>query len=463
MSRLLRILPLLLLIVAGAEIALAEGLIPVPEVPNYQIPTSVPPAARSGTLEYLDLAFLLVALSLASYLALVKRSRRGLFALAVISFAWLGVWREGCVCPIGAIQNVSLAVFDASFTVPLAVVAFFALPLVFTLFFGRTFCAAVCPLGAIQEFVAVRPLRVPAWLDHTLGLLAYVYLGAAVVFAATGAAFVICRYDPFVAFFRQSRSANMLIFGGCFLVVGLFVGRPYCRYFCPYGVILGLLSKVSKWHVKIPPEECIQCRLCEEVCPYGAIREPTVDQPAAERRRGRRRLALLLPLLPGLVVMGTWLGTRLKVPLSRMDPTVRLAERVWLEETDQVEGTTEASEAFRDTGRPVQELYRNALKKTGRFGFSSGLLREWWELPLAGKVRRAGLLGPAVGAGGWLGAWVGLVIGLKLIHLSIRRRRTDYQTDRTSCVSCGRCFWYCPNEQARLGLVRDVAPPGQRS
>ena len=38
--------------------------------------------------------------------------------------------------------------------VPLAVVAFFALPLVFALFFGRTFCAAVCPLGAVQELVA---------------------------------------------------------------------------------------------------------------------------------------------------------------------------------------------------------------------------------------------------------------------------------------------------------------------
>ena len=51
-------------------------------------------------------------------------------------------------------------------------------------------------------------------------------------------------------------------------------------------------------------------------------------------------------------------------------------------------------------------------------------------------------------AGAWFGAWVGLVIGVKLIHLSIRRRRTDYMPDRAGCVSCGRCFWYCPGEQA---------------
>ena len=55
------------------------------------------------------------------------------------------------------------------------------------------------------------------------------------------------------------------------------------------------------------------------------------------------------------------------------------------------------------------------------------------------------------------GAWIGLVIGVKLIHLNIRRRRTEYEPDRANCVSCGRCFWYCPNEQVRLGLI-DVAP-----
>ncbi|NIL97025.1 MAG: 4Fe-4S binding protein, partial [Planctomycetales bacterium] len=61
---------------------------------------------------------------------------------------------------------------------------FFLLPLVFTLFFGRTFCAAVCPLGAVQELVSVRHVRVPRWLDQSLGMLAYIYLGAAVILAA---------------------------------------------------------------------------------------------------------------------------------------------------------------------------------------------------------------------------------------------------------------------------------------
>ena len=136
-----------------------------------------------------------------------RRSRRGLFLLGIVSLAWLGFWRKGCICPIGAIQNVTLALFDPTTPCPGRRPALFALPLLFTLFFGRTFCAAVCPLGAVQELVAVRPVNVPAWLDQALGLLAYVYLGAGVTFAATGTAFVICRYDPFVGFFRHSARA----------------------------------------------------------------------------------------------------------------------------------------------------------------------------------------------------------------------------------------------------------------
>ena len=425
----------------GAAVAAAEAefKFPPPEFTEHQLPPTTTPSPREAYLEYLDVAALFVGLLLATYLAIVRRSRKGLFLLSIASLAWFGFWRKGCVCPIGATQNVTLALFDPAYTVPFVVVAFFVLPLIFTLFFGRTFCASVCPLGAVQELVAVRPVQVPAWVDHTLGLLAYVYLGAAVIFAGSGTAFVICRYDPFVGFFRLSATFDMLVLGGCFLVVGLFVGRPYCRYLCPYGAILGLLSKVSKWHVNIPPEDCINCRLCEESCPYGAIRGPTVPPPLETRAADHRRLVLLLLLFPLLVADFALLGRMLDVPLSRLHPTVRLAERIRLEATGQVEGTTDASDAFRNTGikkgpqadgtTPEKRLYRKSIELRRRFALLGTLL----------------------------GGWVGLVVGVKLIHLSIRRRREDYQADRANCVACGRCFWYCPLEQVRLGLIQDVS------
>jgi ferredoxin len=415
----------LLFILAGSGATAVERF-PPPDFSQHALPTTTTPPPRAEGFEYLDLAALVAALGLASYLAIVKRSRRGLLALSIVSLAWLGFWRGGCICPIGSIQNVSLCVFDPGYALPWTVAAVFALPVLATLFFGRTFCAAVCPLGAVQELVALRPVNVPVWLDQSLGLLSYVYLGLGVLFAACGAAFVVCRYDPFVGFFRRNGTEDMLILGACFLAGGIFVGRPYCRYLCPYGAILGLLSKVSKWHAKIPPDECIQCRLCEDACPYGAIREPTVAEPVSGRRRGRRRLALLLAACPVLVAAGFWLGRQLETPLSRVHPTIRLAERVRLEQTGRVEGTTDSSDAFRTTGRLPEDLYHEAALMGGRFRT----------------------------AGGWFGAWVGLVVGVKLVYLSVRRRRSDYQPDRAACVSCGRCFWYCPSDQARQGWIQ---------
>ena len=149
------------------------------------------------------------------------RKRRAIFVMIIFSLIYFGFWRKGCVCPIGAIQNVALSFFDPGYAVPITITLFFLLPLIFTLFFARSFCAAVCPLGAIQDLVLLRPTSLPQWLESGLRLFAYVYLAAAVLFAATGSAFIICRYDPFVSFLRLNGSLNILILGACFLFIGM--------------------------------------------------------------------------------------------------------------------------------------------------------------------------------------------------------------------------------------------------
>lgn len=403
-----------------------EERFPKPDFQSgYTRPDLKTPMPRSPWMEVVDVAVLILVLSLASLFALKHRSRRRIFWLMIFSLAYFGFYRMGCVCSIGAIQNVSYAIFNSGYFIPLAVIGFFIIPLVFTLLFGRTFCAAACPLGAIQDAVVLYPVKVPGWLSKPLGLLPYLYLGFAVLFAATGAGFVICQYDPFVGFFRFGASFNMLILGISLLLLGTVIARPYCRFLCPYGVLLNWLSRISRRHVNITPDECNNCRLCEESCPFGAIKKPDQSEISESRGITVRRLAILILLLPVLAAATGWVVSRLYIPLSRSHFTVSLAEEIMLEDSGARTETTEETEAFRAAGKPTEQLLAEARLVQQRFK-----------------------------RGGWiLGIFMGLVFGLTLIRLAIHRREPQYTIDRGACISCGRCFIYCPYEQVRLGII----------
>ncbi|MGQ9660868.1 MAG: 4Fe-4S binding protein [Kiritimatiellia bacterium] len=388
---------------------------------GYTLPSTTAPPPSSMAREWVDVLALLSCLSLASFLALKARYRWAIVTLSIFSLVYFGFWRKGCVCPVGATQNIVAAATSRSYQPELSVVAFFVLPLVFTLFWGRTFCAAVCPLGAIQDLVLLRPIRLPRWLNHVLSMLPYVTLCFAVLFTVTGAGFVICRYDPFVGFFRLGGFTMPMILGGVLLLLGTFVGRPYCRFLCPYSVLLGWASRLAKWHVSITPDECVQCRLCESACPFDAIRPPGKGTGGEPRLVGIRRLVLLLLLLPVLTVSGGWLFSGLAVSLSRVHRIPRLAERIWLEETKQIEKLSLESEAFRVSGKAPQTLYAEATTVVHRF-------------------ERLGWI---------LGMLLGLSCSLKLVSLSVYRARRDYEPDQYACVSCARCFSFCPKEIQR--------------
>jgi len=389
---------------------------PKPEFEQgHEQPPTITPAPRSIALEIIDIILLTACLSLASWMVIKKRTRRGIFWLSLFCLVYFGFIRAGCICPVGSVQNISLALFNSNYGIPITVIAIFVLPLFFTLFFGRVFCAGVCPLGAIQDFFIINPVKLHPWVQKAFGIIPFIYLGLGILYAATNTDFIICRYDPFVGIFRFNGTFFMYVIGGILLLTGVFIARPYCRFFCPYGVLLNWVSRFSKKHMTITPTTCIQCRLCEDSCPMGAINLP-LEKPKENRNKTVKRLMIFSFIIPLLVLGGGWTGARFHENLASVNPKVRLAQEMLNFNEEITDDTSEEIKAFKTSGQPLEELYAEASVILKKFHL-----------------------------GGWLlGGFIGLVFGFTLAGLSVFRYRKDYTPDKGTCLSCLRCTEYCP-------------------
>jgi NosR/NirI family nitrous oxide reductase transcriptional regulator len=405
------------ILVLLGQMAAGQQRFPKPEFESgYVQPSPATPEPRGLAMEYLDVLVLLAVLSLSTWFALRSRSRRGILWLSVVTLIYFGFYREGCVCSIGAIQNVALSLSDAAYTISLTALAFFLLPLLYTLFFGRTFCAGACPLGAIQDLLIIHPISLPTWFRKSAGIIPVVYLGLAVLFAATGTEFIICRYDPFVGIFRLDAPYHMVILGIAFLLLGMFVARPYCRFFCPYGVLLNWMSRFSRWHVSITPSDCIRCKLCTGSCPFDAIDHPTGNASPVPARRYYRRFILYGLLIPVWILAGGYAVSRSYTYLSRAHQDVYLSALL-IRHPELVNDTENLDiQAFLSSGKTLDTLVEDART-------------------IQQKFRK----------GGWfVGGFIGLVIGVSLLNQVVFRKRKDYQPNKGDCFSCGRCMDYCP-------------------
>ncbi len=395
----------------------AQQRFPKPEFQTgYEQPDVITPEPRALALEYFDVAVLIIVLSLASWFAIKKRSRKRILWLSVFTLLYFGFYRDGCICSVGSIQNVALSFADLNYAISITALLFFLLPLFFTLFFGRTFCAGACPLGVIQDLIIIQPLTLPFWLRKTLGLIPYIYLSLAILYAATGTDFIICRYDPFVGIFRLGAPFNMLVIGVAFLLIGMFVARPYCRFFCPYGVLLKWMSKFSRWHLSITPDKCIKCKLCAGSCPFDAIEYPSEEKVVSGSRKVSGRFMLYAMLLPIWIGAGAYVGLKSHTYLSKANRDVYLAELLIANPEVKNDKENIDVQTFLGSGRTMETLIIDARLVRKKFYVGSILA----------------------------GAFIGLVIGVTLLNQNIFRRRDDYTPNRGDCFSCGKCMDYCP-------------------
>ena len=347
-----------ILLICWHAVMYAQDRFPRPEFESgYVYSTNQMPAQRGQGWEYFDVAVLIGALAVTTWLALKKRSRQGLIWMSVFSLAYFGFYRQGCICSVGSVQNVSLALFNENYTIPLSALLFFIIPLLFALAYGRVFCAGVCPLGAIQELSGIKPVKLHKNVEVVLASVPFIYLALSVLFAATNSQFIICRYDPFIGIFRLDAPYTMIVFGALLLLSGIFLNRPYCRFLCPYGVLLNIFSRFAGKHLTITPAECTNCRLCEEACPYNAILPSDPEPQREEPDKSRKQFILYFLFIPLFAVAGAFILYNLAPALSGVNSNVNLAREIRLEKKTGIESLSKAVVAFKESGKTEAELF----------------------------------------------------------------------------------------------------------
>jgi len=245
--------------------------------------------------EIVDLFVLASLLAIAGLLS-IRHKRKCIFTAlsAVGGLLYFGLFRGGCICPVGATTNFCMGL-AAPEMIGKTVAALFLLPLVAAFFAGRVFCTSACPLGAIQHLLARKEgYLIPTRLNQILRLIPFILLAATAWGALRSGIFLACKLDVYKPIFFTGHAwfgqlgdvmrgtltePRLVLVGDLFiwltlgfaLLLGIFVPRPFCRFACPYGVLLGFFSKIGLRRRQIDSESCFACIQCTKTCPVQAI------------------------------------------------------------------------------------------------------------------------------------------------------------------------------------------------
>ncbi len=148
----------------------------------------------------------------------------------------------------------------------------------------KSFCSWFCPIGTVSELLWKlgqrlfgRNLCLPRWLDIVLRSCKYALLGffvwiiirmgeAAIAQFLTSPYYRMADVKMLHFFTRMSATTALIL---AFLIgMSLLYRNFWCRYFCPYGALMGLVAILSPLKIRRKPSDCIACGNCSAACPH---------------------------------------------------------------------------------------------------------------------------------------------------------------------------------------------------
>jgi len=254
--------------------------------------------------QVLDLV-LLTAFAALALVSFFRKSVRLKYITLAAAVGYMGFVKSRLVSVVDlfAVADLNVPVFK--YNLAWYLLSFFVI--VSTVLWGRLYCGRICAFGALTQLMDTavpRTLRVevPVWLDQRAAWIKYGLLAAVLAYFVATRDVSIYRYvEPFWMF-GLFGTTPMWIGLGVLLLATVFVRNLYCRFFCPVGALLGVISKLTVFKIK-RWAECNTCKICEKTCEWGAIRGPRIIERECVRCDDCERLYLDQQKCPHWIIL----------------------------------------------------------------------------------------------------------------------------------------------------------------
>jgi NAD-dependent dihydropyrimidine dehydrogenase PreA subunit len=203
----------------------------------------------------------------------VSPQRRMLFlGVSVLIF---GIILGSDPSPMGTVKD-AIVLWGKDRVVFLPRLIAFAVFLFLTVFANKFICSWGCQFGVLQDLIfrmnrdvkdrqgLLPQARLPFVLTNTVRILFFFIFTLLAVLWTTD---IIKPIDPFSIFNPSSIRTVGIAFIGLILISSVFVYRPWCHLFCPFGLVGWLAEHVSYYKVKVNYDTCIACKACAQTCP----------------------------------------------------------------------------------------------------------------------------------------------------------------------------------------------------
>ncbi|MFI3261330.1 MAG: 4Fe-4S binding protein [Rikenellaceae bacterium] len=203
-----------------------------------------------GALSYLDLKTIigvLVIISGVVFTFLKSKNKTYQFIQLSLNVVVLGFW---CGSFVSLSQFVSWMSNGVHFASAILTSLFLIIILVLPIYGKKgSYCNIHCPMGSAQELISKIPtpkLKLGSKINKTLNKLRYYILMALLFMMWLGTGFELMDYEVFSAFLLGAASTTVLTMAAVFLLLSLFVHKPYCRFVCPTGALLTMMTKTKR-------------------------------------------------------------------------------------------------------------------------------------------------------------------------------------------------------------------------